>query len=85
MEKLGRIIWLATCYGLFGFVFGAVTGVVVGAVMGLIFGGVRDCITFAVWYGVILDGVTFAWTAVLWDDGPGTEFSAFFRLEKAHG
>jgi|GEM_PF-157731 len=77
MEKVTRIIWLVTCYGLFGVVYGAATGAVVGAVMGLIFGGVKDGIAFGVWYGVILDGITFAWTAVLWDDGPSTDFFAW--------
>src|ERR1043165_3697684 len=74
---MARIIWLATTHGVIGVAFGTTTGAIVGAGMGPIFGGGREGIAFGVWYGVIVDSVTFAWTGVVLDEGPGTELFAW--------
>ncbi len=71
MDKVIRLVMLAVCNGVVGVVFGGVTGVVVGTCVGLVFGGVWQGITESVCFGAILDGFTFAVTAILWDDGDG--------------
>jgi len=74
MDTLIRIIFVAIRYGFFGIVFGAVCGILVGTMMGLIFGHLQEFFTFCGWYGVVVGGISFAWTGVIWDDGPGRGF-----------
>jgi arsenate reductase len=79
MEKISRIILVATCYGLAGVLFGAATGCVAGAITGLIFGGIENGTAF-VFFSVVVHGVTFAVTGVLWDDGDSLDFLVWRRI-----
>lgn len=71
MGKIAEILWIATRYGLVGVLYGAVSGLVCGTAIGLVLGGIPDCIGFGVFFGAVLNGITFLVTGVLWDDGRG--------------
>jgi arsenate reductase len=73
MEKLGRITWVALRWGFIGVVFGAVSGGVCGSATGLVLGGIKDCIEFGVFFGIIVVGIGLAVTGVLWDEGGSTD------------